>query len=57
MSDEVEYVITRSAWDVDFDNALSSNTDLIFIRPEWIFACDRSGQLEAYEQYQVTLNS
>ncbi|CAH8541482.1 DNA repair protein xrcc1 [Schistosoma haematobium] len=57
MSDEVEYVITRSAWDVEFDNALSSNTDLIFIRPEWIFACDRSGQLEAYEQYQVTLNS
>lgn len=57
MSNEVQYVITRSAWDVEFDNALSSNTDLIFIRPEWIFACDRSGQLEAYEQYQVTMNS
>ncbi|KAK4471836.1 hypothetical protein MN116_005227 [Schistosoma mekongi] len=57
MSNEVQYVLTRSSWDAEFDSALSTNSNLIFIRPEWIFACDQSGQWEAYGPYQVTPNS
>ncbi|CAH8516987.1 unnamed protein product [Heterobilharzia americana] len=55
MSNEVQYVITRSDWDSEFDTALSSNGNLLFIRPEWIFACDQHGEWMAYESYQVKL--
>ncbi|TNN07092.1 DNA repair protein isoform 2 [Schistosoma japonicum] len=57
MNNEVQYVLTRSCWDAEFDSALSTNSNMIFIRPEWIFACDQSGQWEAYGPYQVTPSS
>lgn len=39
MNEKVAYVITKSEWDDNFDEALSSNENLIFVKPKWIHVC------------------
>ncbi|XP_013394562.1 DNA repair protein XRCC1 [Lingula anatina] len=53
MDDKVTFVITNSDWDDKFDQALSENTNLIFVRPKWIFACHDKNKLLPYQPYIV----
>ncbi|KAG5445972.1 DNA repair protein xrcc1 [Clonorchis sinensis] len=53
MHPDVQYVITRSAWSEEFDNALSDNSSLIFVRPDWIFACDHQGKWVPFQKFLV----
>ncbi|VDK40949.1 unnamed protein product [Taenia asiatica] len=53
MSTDVEFVVSRSAWCNDFDEALEVSSSLIFVKPEWIYACDRAGKMVPFQRYQI----
>ncbi|VDP84468.1 unnamed protein product [Echinostoma caproni] len=53
MHPDVQFVVTRSAWNEDFDAALVDNANLIFVRPEWIFACDEQAKRVPFQKYLV----
>ncbi|GBM56937.1 DNA repair protein XRCC1 [Araneus ventricosus] len=57
MSDTVKYVITEAKWDKNFEEALESNEDLIFVKPEWIFKCHEAQKMLPYQPYIVTPDS
>ncbi|KAF8792577.1 DNA repair protein XRCC1 like protein [Argiope bruennichi] len=57
MGDAVKYVITESKWDKNFEEALESNEDLIFVKPEWIFKCHEAQKLVPYQPYIVIPDS
>ena len=54
MSDKVTHVVSGSAWDDDFDTALSDNTSLQFVRPAWLFACHAQQKLAPHQKYAIT---
>ncbi|KAL5968162.1 DNA repair protein XRCC1 [Taenia solium] len=53
MSTDVEFVVSRSAWCNDFDEALEVSSSLIFVKPEWIYACDKAGKMVPFQRYQI----
>ncbi|XP_077866648.1 DNA repair protein XRCC1-like [Saccoglossus kowalevskii] len=53
MTDKVQYVLTHSEWDDNFDQALSDNTTLAFIRPKWIYTCYDKQKIVPYQPYVV----
>ncbi|KAL5110618.1 DNA repair protein XRCC1 [Taenia crassiceps] len=53
MSTDVEFVVSRAAWCKDFDEALEVSSSLIFVKPEWIYACDRAGKIVPFQRYQI----
>lgn len=57
MSDRVKYVITESKWDKNFEEALSDNEDLIFIKPLWIYKCHEAGKMVPYQPYIIIPDS
>ena len=56
MGDKITHVITNEGWDENFDDALSNNADLIFVKPSWILACDEKQKLVPYQKYAVAPN-
>ncbi|CAL1277242.1 unnamed protein product [Larinioides sclopetarius] len=57
MADSVKYVITEEKWDKNFEEALESNEDLIFVKPDWIFKCHEAQKLLPYQPYIVIPDS
>lgn len=53
MGEKVKFVITNNKWDKTFDEALSENDNLIFVRPQWIFKCGRDCRFVPYQPYIV----
>ena len=53
MSSTVDFVVTSSTWDSNFDDAVSENPDLHFVRPKWIKACHQKLKLVPYQPYIV----
>nr|CDS28240.1 DNA repair protein XRCC1 [Hymenolepis microstoma] len=53
MNTDVEFVVSRAAWCSDFDEALEVCPSLIFVKPEWIYACDKAGKCVPYQRYQI----
>jgi len=53
MDDQVKYVVTTNAWDKEFDEALSSNPELVFVGPEWVFECGRRKTIIPHQSYSV----
>ncbi|KAL5017335.1 hypothetical protein ScPMuIL_006924 [Solemya velum] len=53
MNDKVNYVITSSPWDDNFDDALAENSSLVFVKPKWVYACHDKNKLVPYQPYVV----
>ncbi|XP_003386033.1 PREDICTED: DNA repair protein XRCC1-like [Amphimedon queenslandica] len=53
MSDKVTHVITQSEWDENFDQAKSENSSLVFVGPDWIFACHKEQAIVSCEQFAI----
>ncbi|XP_067673950.1 DNA repair protein XRCC1-like isoform X1 [Haliotis asinina] len=53
MSDTVKYVVTSSRWDDNFDEALSDNPNLVFVKPQWLHACHDKNKLMPYQPFIV----
>lgn len=54
MSSSVDYVISSSEWDKNFDQAQSDKKSLIFLRPKWVFKCHEHQIRLPYEKYKIT---
>lgn len=57
MSDKIKYVITEAKYDEKFDEALSENEDLLFIKPSWIYKCHEAEKLVPYQPFIVIPDS
>lgn len=53
MDVEVTHVVTQEPWDDKFDQALSENNALVFVRPKWIFACHQKQSCVPCQPYLV----
>ncbi|KAL3856427.1 hypothetical protein ACJMK2_011189 [Sinanodonta woodiana] len=53
MNEKVHYVIANSAWDDNFDEALSDNPGLIFVKSKWIYMCHEKSKLMPYQPYII----
>nr|KAG5708735.1 hypothetical protein BaRGS_034952 [Batillaria attramentaria] len=53
MNDRVKYVVTSAKWDDNFDQALSENPGLVFVKPKWIHACHDKNKLLPHQPYVV----
>lgn len=53
MSKKVNFVVTSQKWDDNFEEALSENPNLVFVKPRWIFACHDKSKLLPYQPYIV----
>ncbi|KAK3590492.1 hypothetical protein CHS0354_015481 [Potamilus streckersoni] len=53
MNEKVHYIITNSAWDDNFDEALTDKPGLIFVKPKWIYMCHEKSKLVPYQPYIV----
>ncbi|XP_064651039.1 DNA repair protein XRCC1-like [Lineus longissimus] len=53
MTEKVNYVITKSSWDDEFDKALSDQPSLQFVKPQWVFDCDEKQKLMPHQKYLV----
>ncbi|XP_077999966.1 DNA repair protein XRCC1-like [Glandiceps talaboti] len=53
MDDNVQYVVTNSNWDDNFNQALSDNSSLVFVKPKWVYNCDESQKRVPYQPYVV----
>ncbi|XP_077965792.1 DNA repair protein XRCC1-like [Styela clava] len=54
MNEDVEYIITEQPWDDNFDQALTENAGLVFVRPGWLFQCGAQQRIISYQPYAVT---
>ncbi|KAA3677510.1 uncharacterized protein DEA37_0001017 [Paragonimus westermani] len=53
MHPDVQFVVTSSPWNEEFDSALNDNASLVFVRPDWIFACDKQAKWVPFQKYLV----
>ncbi|XP_030834121.1 DNA repair protein XRCC1 isoform X2 [Strongylocentrotus purpuratus] len=53
MDESVNYVITNSNWDNNFEEALSENSSITFVRPRWLYACNEKLKMVPYQPYIV----
>ncbi|XP_070535037.1 DNA repair protein XRCC1-like isoform X2 [Ptychodera flava] len=53
MSDKVQFVVTYSEWDSNFNQALSENATLSFVTPKWIYDCYEKQKRQPYQPYAV----
>ncbi|XP_031554129.1 DNA repair protein XRCC1-like [Actinia tenebrosa] len=54
MNDTVDFVVTDEKWDQNFEDALSENASLAFVRPKWIFTCHEKLKLVPFQPYIIT---
>ncbi|XP_071178035.1 DNA repair protein XRCC1-like [Mytilus edulis] len=53
MSDKVNFVVTNSEWDQNFDDALTDNPSLIFVKPIWVAKCHDRSKFVPYQPFVV----
>ncbi|KAK6173680.1 hypothetical protein SNE40_017088 [Patella caerulea] len=53
MNNDVTYVITNNKWDDNFDDALTENSKLIFVKPKWIHLCHEKSKCLPHQPYIV----
>ncbi|XP_053375045.1 DNA repair protein XRCC1-like isoform X2 [Mercenaria mercenaria] len=53
MSDKVKYVVTAAKWDKNFDDALSDNPNLVFVKPKWVQTCHEKLKCVPHQPYIV----
>ena len=53
MNDDVEYVVSESPWQQEFDDALGENPSLVFVKPLWIFRCGQEKKLIPYQPFTI----
>nr|XP_005897375.1 PREDICTED: DNA repair protein XRCC1 isoform X3 [Bos mutus] len=53
MSERVQFVITAQEWDPSFEEALTDNPSLVFVRPRWIYSCNEKQKLLPHQLYGV----
>ncbi|XP_076438303.1 DNA repair protein XRCC1-like isoform X2 [Babylonia areolata] len=53
MTDRVKYVITSTSWDDNFEEALTENPALVFVKPQWIHSCHSKSRLTPYQPFIV----
>ncbi|ELT92521.1 hypothetical protein CAPTEDRAFT_181480 [Capitella teleta] len=56
MCAETNYVISNSAWDENFDDAVNENANLAFVKPPWIFMCDEKQKIVPYQKFVIVPN-
>lgn len=54
MNETVDYVITDSKWDRNFDEALKENKSLLFVSPKWLHVCNEAGEKVSHAAYEIT---
>ncbi|KAH9504669.1 DNA repair protein xrcc1 [Bulinus truncatus] len=53
MNKSVNFVITTKKWDSNFDEALSENPHLFFVKPKWIHQCHEKNKLIPYQHHVI----
>ncbi|XP_041373401.1 DNA repair protein XRCC1-like [Gigantopelta aegis] len=53
MSDKVSYVVTQQSWDDNFEEALSENPNLVFVKPKWIRICHEKTKMVPHQPFIV----
>ncbi|XP_033748625.1 DNA repair protein XRCC1-like [Pecten maximus] len=53
MTDKVNFVVTYSKWDDNFDEALADNSELVFVKPKWIYSCHEKNKTMPFQPYIV----
>ncbi|XP_060573725.1 DNA repair protein XRCC1-like [Ruditapes philippinarum] len=53
MNDKVKYVVTSAKWDKNFDDALSENPNLVFVKPKWVQMCHEKLKCVPHQPYIV----
>jgi DNA-repair protein XRCC1 len=53
MSDVVTHVVSQDKWDENFDQAVAENSSLIFVKPQWIFACHSKSTKVPHQPYTI----
>ncbi|XP_060708635.1 DNA repair protein XRCC1 isoform X2 [Hemiscyllium ocellatum] len=53
MNDSVNYVITAEEWDDRFDEALTENSNLAFVKPRWVYVCNAKQRMVPHQPYVV----
>ncbi|XP_048379867.1 DNA repair protein XRCC1 isoform X2 [Stegostoma tigrinum] len=53
MNDSVNYVITAEEWDDRFDEALTENSNLAFVKPRWVYVCNEKQKMVPHQPYVV----
>lgn len=53
LDDSVKFVVTKSDWSDYFDEALSANESLVFIRPLWVSRCHEASRRVPYQPFVV----
>ncbi|XP_068240803.1 DNA repair protein XRCC1-like [Palaemon carinicauda] len=53
MTEKVNFVVTEDEWDDNFDNALSENASLQFVKPSWIWRCSDKQKLVPFQPFMV----
>lgn len=53
MTASIDFVVTTSTWDEEFDEATEQNPDIHFVRPKWLKMCHQKLKLVPYQPYIV----
>lgn len=53
LDETVKFVITKSDWNDNFDEALCANESLVFLRPRWVTRCHEAGRSVPYQPFVV----
>ncbi len=53
LGDDTKYIVTEKAWDRNFDDALKMHPDLVFVKPDWIYACHSKQALVDVKPYVI----
>ncbi|KAK3084243.1 hypothetical protein FSP39_010617 [Pinctada imbricata] len=53
MNGKVDFVVTNSDWDDNFEDALSDHPKLVFVRPKWIHDCHDKEKLVPHQFHIV----
>lgn len=53
MNEKVTHVLTNGPWDTNFDQALSENNALVFVKPKWLFLCHQTQACTPHQPYVV----
>lgn len=53
MTEKVQFVVTSEGWHDSFEDALMENTNLNFVKPDWIYAISARQKMLPYQPYTV----
>uniref|UniRef100_UPI003590248F DNA repair protein XRCC1 n=1 Tax=Myxine glutinosa TaxID=7769 RepID=UPI003590248F len=53
MNENVNFVISAQPWDDNFYEALTENPHLAFVKPQWIYSCNKKGRSLPHQPFVV----